>query len=59
MSKSLKEQIGVIAENERKVFEKIKTDFATKEELEEATGDIETALDSIIVIQEELIGGDA
>lgn len=59
MSKSLKEQIGVIAENERKVFEKIKTDYATKEELEEATGDIETALDSIIVIQEELIGGDA
>lgn len=59
MSKSLKEQIRVIAENERKVFEKIKTDCATKEELEEATGDIETALDNIIVIQEELIGGDA
>lgn len=57
MSKSLKEQIGVIAENERKVFEKIKTDYATKEELEETIGDIETALDSIIEIQNQLIGG--
>ena len=33
MSKTLKEQIEAIAENERKVFEKIKTDFATKEEV--------------------------
>lgn len=89
MSKELKEQMETIAENARKVFEKIKTDFATKKELKEAIeniptgesvtvdqtynpnstnaqsgkavaeaiGDVETALDNIIEIQNQLIGG--
>lgn len=34
------------------------SDYYTKEEVDETIGDIEIALDSIIAIQEELIGGD-
>lgn len=52
MSKVLKEQIEAIAENVRKVFEKIKTDFATKKELEEAIENIPTGEGGTIVVDQ-------
>lgn len=48
-----------MAENVHATQNWVKENYIDKTSFEKTTGDIETALDNIIAIQNELLGGDA